>query len=216
MPSRPFAPCIPTRGTKVPAGPDWIHEIKHDGYRLIVQRDGKRVRLFTRNGHDWTDRYPLIVEAALKNRSTSFVIDGEAVLLGADGVSDFDGLHSRRHDDEVQLYAFDALVADGEDLRALPLSMRKTNLARLLARRPDGIFVAPFEQGEIGPDLFRKACKFGLEGLVSKHRDRAYRAGTSPNWLKVKNPAHPAMQRVKEAIEAKARSRLKCIGVSGR
>ena len=82
--------------------------------------------------------------------------------------------------------------------------MRKTNLARLLARRPDGIFVAPFEQVEIGPDLFRKACEFGLEGLVSKHRDRAYRAGASPNGLKVKNPAHPAMQRVKEAIEAKA------------
>jgi ATP-dependent DNA ligase len=207
MPSRPFAPCIPTRGTKVPSGPDWIHEIKHDGYRLIVQRDGNRVRLFTRNGHDWTDRYPLIVEAALKNRSTSFVIDGEAVLLGVDGVSDFDGLHSRKHDDEVMLYAFDALVADGDDLRKLPLAMRKTNLARLLARRPDGIFVAPFEQGEIGPDLFRKACEFGLEGLVSKHRDRAYRAGTSPNWLKVKNPAHPAMQRVKEALEAKAGNR---------
>ncbi len=75
--------------------------------------------------------------------------------------------------------------------------MRKTNLARLLTRRPDGIFVAPFEQGEIGPDLFRKACEFGLEGLVSKHRDRAYRAGKSPSWLKVKNPKHPAMPRVK-------------------
>jgi bifunctional non-homologous end joining protein LigD len=97
MPQRQFEPCIPTRGTKVPSGPDWIHEIKHDGYR-----EGKRVRLFTRNGHDWTDRYPLIVEAALRNRSTSFVIDGEAVLLGVDGVSDFDGLHSRLHDDEVQ------------------------------------------------------------------------------------------------------------------
>jgi bifunctional non-homologous end joining protein LigD len=84
------------------------------------------------------------------------------VLLGVDGISDFDGLHSRKHDDEVQLYAFDALVADGEDLRKLPLSMRKTNLARLLARRPEGIFIAPFEQGEIGPDLFRKACEFGL------------------------------------------------------
>jgi ATP-dependent DNA ligase len=60
MPRRPFEPCIPTRATKVPAGPDWIHEIKHDGYRLIVQREGKRVRLFTRNGHDWTDRYPVI------------------------------------------------------------------------------------------------------------------------------------------------------------
>jgi bifunctional non-homologous end joining protein LigD len=200
MPQRPFEPCIPTRGKKVPAGPDWIHEIKHDGYRLIVQREGKRVRLFTRNGHDWTERYPLIVEAALKNRSSSFVIDGEAVLLGVDGVSDFDGLHTGKHDAEVQLYAFDCLTLGGDDLRKLPLSLRKTNLAPLLARRPDGIFLAPFEQGEIGPDLFRKACEFGLEGLVSKHRDRPYRAGTSPNWLKVKNPKHPAMVRVKESF----------------
>ena len=61
MPKSPFEPCIPTRGTKVPDRPEWIHEIKHDGYRLIVQRDGKRVRLFTRNGHDWSDRYPLII-----------------------------------------------------------------------------------------------------------------------------------------------------------
>jgi bifunctional non-homologous end joining protein LigD len=204
---RPFEPCIPTRGTAVPIGPDWIHEIKHDGYRLIVQREGKRVRLFTRNGHDWTDRYPRIVAAALRNRATSFVIDGEAVLLGVDRVSDFDGLHSRKFDNEVQLYAFDALMLDGDDLRKLPLSTRKTNLARLLARRPEGIFVSDFEQGEIGPDLFRKACEFGLEGLVSKHRDRAYRAGPSPSWVKVKNPKHPAMQRVKEAFEAKARNR---------
>ena len=198
MPSRPFEPCIPTRATKVPAGRDWIHEIKHDGYRLIVQREC--VRLFTRNGHDWTDRYPLIAEAALKNRSSSFVIDGEAVLLGIDGVSDFDGLHSRQHDEEVQLYAFDCLALEGDDLRKFPLSMRKTNLARLLARRPDGIFVAPFEQGEIGPDLFRKACEFGLEGLVSKRSDRPYRAGRSPHWIKVKNRAHQAFDRVKQAF----------------
>ncbi len=88
-----FEPCIPTRGTTVPDQPDWIHEIKHDGYRLIVQREGKRVRLWTRNGHDWSDRYPLISEAALRNRtSSSFAIDGEAVLLGVDGRSDFNGL----------------------------------------------------------------------------------------------------------------------------
>jgi ATP-dependent DNA ligase len=93
-----FAPCLPTRGTKVPAGPDWIHEIKHDGYRLIVQRDGERVRLFTRNGHDGSGRFPLITEAALRHRSSSFVLDGEAVLLGVDGISDFNGLHSRKHD----------------------------------------------------------------------------------------------------------------------
>src|SRR4051812_23548009 len=190
MPQRLFEPCIPTRGTKVPSGPDWIHEIKHDGYRLIVQREGKRVRLFTRNGHDFTDRYPLIVEAALKNRSSSFVIDGEPVLLGVDGVSDFDGLHSRQHDAEVQLYAFDCLAFDGDDLRKLPLSMRKTNLARLLARRIDGIHVAPFEQGEIGPELFRHACKFGLEGLVSKHRESTYRGGRFDRWVN-KNRQHP-------------------------
>jgi bifunctional non-homologous end joining protein LigD len=149
-------PCIPTRGTKVPAGPDWFHEIKHDGYRLIVQREGKRVRLITRNGHDWTDRFPRIVEAALRNRSTSFVIDGEAVLLGVDGISDFNGLHSRRHNDEVQLYAFDILALEGEDLRKLPLHLRKNNLARLLARRLEGIFLSDYERGEIGPDLFRQ------------------------------------------------------------
>ena len=101
----------------VPAGPEWIHEIKHDGYRLIVQRDGSKVRLFTRNGHNWTDRFPLVIQAALRHRSTSFVLDGEAVLLGVDGRLDFDGLHSRRHDAEVQFYAFDMLVSDGDDLR---------------------------------------------------------------------------------------------------
>ena len=168
-------------------------EIKHDGYRLIVQRDGKRVRLFTRNGHDWSGRFPLITEAALRNRNTSFVIDGEAVLLGVDGVSDFNGLHSRKHDDEVMFYAFDILVSDGEDLRKLPLHLRKNNLARLLARRVDGIFLPDFEQGAIGPDLFRHACLMGLEGLVSKHRERRYRQRTC-DWIK--NRDHPAYSRV--------------------
>jgi bifunctional non-homologous end joining protein LigD len=195
-----YEPCIPTRGTKVPTGPHWLHEIKHDGYRIIVVREGKRGRLLTRGGYDWANRYPLIVEAALRNRTPSFVIDGEAVLLGVDGISDFNGLHSRRHDDEVQLYAFDILALDGDDLRKLPLHLRKTNLARLLARRPEGIFVSEFEQGEIGPDLFRQACKFGLEGLVSKRRESVYRGGRSPHWIKVKNRSHPAMERVKEAF----------------
>ena len=85
-------------------------------------------------------------------------------------------------------------------MRNLPLHLRKTNLARLLARRPEGIFVSDFEQGEIGPDLFRQACKFGLEGLVSKHKGRPYRAGRSPDWIKVKNRSHPAMGRVKETL----------------
>ena len=106
----------------------------------------------------------MITEAALCNRNSAFVIDGEAVLLGVDGVSDFNGLHSRKHDAKVEFYAFDMLASDGEDLRKLPLLMRETNLSRLLARRVDGIHLAPFEQGEIGPDLFRHACLVGLEG----------------------------------------------------
>jgi bifunctional non-homologous end joining protein LigD len=122
------------------------------------------VRLITRNGYDWTKSYPWIVESALKNRMKQFVIDGEAVILGVDGVSDFDALHSGKHNEEVQLYAFDMLAGDGDDMRSLPLSMPKAYLARLLARRTDGIFIAPFEMGEIGPDLFRAACDMGLEG----------------------------------------------------
>ena len=108
---------------------------------------GRRTALARRfrNGRDWSERYPRIVEAALRNLKSSFVTDGEAVLLWVDGRSDFNGLHSRRHDDEVQFYAFDMLLSDGEDLRKLPLSMRKTNLARLLVRRVDGIHLAPFE-----------------------------------------------------------------------
>jgi ATP-dependent DNA ligase len=125
--------------------------------------------LFTRNGHDWSDKYPLIIEAALRNRCRSFVIDGEAALLGVDGRPDFDGLQRRKHNDEVQFYAFDILVADGKDVRQMSLSMRKTNLSRLFARRVDGSFLSDFEQAEIGPDLFRHAYLLGLEGLLSKH-----------------------------------------------
>src|SRR5215831_3799197 len=131
---RTFDFCLPTNSASVPIGPDWLHEIKYDGYRLRLERDGGRVRLITRGGHNWTDRYPWIVEAARKNRHRQFVIDGEAVVLGVDGIADFNALHARKHDHEVQLYAFDIMALDGEDLRGLPLSMRKTNLTRLLAR----------------------------------------------------------------------------------
>jgi ATP-dependent DNA ligase len=149
-----------------------------------VERDDDRARLITRGGRDWTNRYPWIAEATLKNHRKQFVIDGEAVILGADGVSDFNALHSGRYNGEVQLCAFDALALEGEDLRKLPLSMRKTNVERLLRGRPDGIFINPFEQGEIGPDLFWAACRMGLEGLVSKRADRPYRGGRSKDWIK--------------------------------
>lgn len=123
------------------------------------------------------------------------MIDGEAIIRGVDGYSDFSALHSGKHNAEVEMLAFDILAIDGDDLRDLPLSMRKTNLQRLLAHRPEGIFVSDYEQGEIGPELFRKACEFGFEGLVSKRSDRPYRGGRCPHWIKVKNRTHPAMSR---------------------
>jgi bifunctional non-homologous end joining protein LigD len=91
--------------------------------------------------------------------------------------------------------AFDVLALGGEDLRDLPLSMRKTNLERLLRGRPDGIFVNPFEIGAIGPDLFHAACNMGLEGLISKRGTSRYRAGRSKDWIKVKNWHSTAMNR---------------------
>ena len=90
-------PSIPSIGTTVPVGEDWLHEIKHDGYRLLVRKDGDAVSIITRGGSDWTERYPLIVEGALRLRG-SFVIDGEGVVCGEDGVADFELLQSRKHD----------------------------------------------------------------------------------------------------------------------
>ena len=107
------------RSTGVPSSPDWLHEIKYDGYRLRLERDGERVRLITRGGYNWTDRYPWIVAAARKVRQKQFVLDGEAVILGVNGISDFNALHSRQYDVEVQLCAFDILVEGDDDLRKL-------------------------------------------------------------------------------------------------
>jgi ATP-dependent DNA ligase len=195
---RQFQPCIPTRGTTVPVGPDWFHEIKHDGFRLIVQREAKRVRLLTRRGYDWSERYPLITQAALRLRKSSFVIDGEAVVLGQNGISDFAAMYSGKRNHEVRLYAFDLLADDGVDMRDERLEIRKLWLDKLLKRSTEGIVLNDHEIGEIGPALFRQACKFGLEGIVSKHRARSYRAGPCNHWIKVKNPRSPAMLRAKE------------------
>ena len=93
--------CLPTSGKAVPRGPDWLHEIKHDGYRLMVRRDGARIRCFTRNGHDWADRFPAIVDAASRIKATSFLIDGEAAMACDDGMPDFRALRSKRRGHEA-------------------------------------------------------------------------------------------------------------------
>jgi bifunctional non-homologous end joining protein LigD len=115
----------PTLAAKPPSGPDWVHEIKHDGYRLIVRREGKAVRLFTRRGRDWTDRYPAIASTAAKLRAKSFTLDGEAAVSGADGIAVFDALHRRRAAPDAVLHAFDLLELNGKDLRSLPFGDRR-------------------------------------------------------------------------------------------
>ena len=194
-----FEFCLPTNAAKVPAGSEWLHEIKHDGFRIRVERDGDRVRLSTRGGYDWTKRYPWIAESALKNRIKQFVIDGEAVVLGVDGIFDFSALHSGKHSEEVQLCAFDVLAMDGDDLRRLPLRCARLILPGFYVGGRRESSSTPFEQGEIGPDLLRKACEFGLEGLVSKHRDRPYQSDRTKHRIKVKNRKHHAFDRVQEA-----------------
>src|SRR5690348_3547505 len=167
-------PCLPTRVPVAPTGPAWVHEIKHDGYRLMVRRTPIGVRIRTRNGYDWTDRFPVIVDAASKLNATSFVIDGEGVILRPDGVSEFDRLHARGHDKEVQLLGFDLLELDGADLRRDPLMNRKATLASLLRRSSEGIQYVEHIEATDGRAVFDHACKLGLEGIVSKRRDKPY------------------------------------------
>src|SRR5262249_39417291 len=113
-------PCLPSRVERPPSGPGWVHEIKHDGFRLMVRRDGAGVRLITRNGHDWSGRFPLIAEAAGALKARSFLMDGEAVACDRDGLPSFDRLRYRRGDGTVFLFAFDLLELDGRDLRREP------------------------------------------------------------------------------------------------
>ena len=162
-------PCLPSPAKRPPTGPEWVHEIKHDGYRLLVRRNGDGVRLYTRRGFDWSKRFPLIVEAAARLRVRSATIDGEAIVCGQHGRSDFDKLHGGGYNEQVVLFAFDLLAVDGEDLRREPLQVRKATLASVLAKA--GIGLRFNEHIEVdGPTVFAHACRMGLEGIVSKRR----------------------------------------------
>jgi bifunctional non-homologous end joining protein LigD len=167
-------------------------------WRLCKQHDTVCVFASHQSGHE---RFPLIVSGALNLRQKHFVIDGWVVVLDKGGVSDFDALHSRKHDKRAQFYAFDMLAGGGDNLRTLPLALHKGALAQLLSREVDGIFIAEYEQGDIGNVLFRVACNMGLEGIVSKHLDRAYGAGRCKYRIKIK-PAHPAFSRVRDKLSA--------------
>src|SRR5262249_19711957 len=163
-----------------PAGPDWIHEIKHDGYRLMARRDSVGVRLLTRNGHNWSPRYPLILEAVNRLKVRSCLIDGEAVACDGGGMPSFARLrYSRadaRADGAVFLFAFDLLELDGRDLRCEPLEVRKATLASVLRKAGAGVQLNEHLEHEDGDVVFRHACKMGLEGIVSKRLGSRYRS----------------------------------------
>jgi bifunctional non-homologous end joining protein LigD len=190
-------PCLPSPAAKPPTGPGWIHEIKHDGFRLMARRDPAGVRLLTRRGLDWTGRFPLIARAALSLKTASCLIDGEAVACDGDGLPVFDRLRYRRDDRGVFLYAFDLIELDGDDLRHEPIERRKAALAKLIRRTKTGLALNEHID-EPGDVVFRHACKLGLEGIVSKRLGSPYRSGRSRHWIKSKNPAAPAVKREAE------------------
>ena len=195
-----IAPCLPSSARHPPSGGLWVHEIKHDGFRVIARKAGKRVRLYSRPGNDLTSRFPVIVEAVARLRSRSCIIDGEAVVCGSDGIACFEMIRRWDADESVFMWAFDLVELDGDDLRREPLEVRKATLASLLARAAPGTRFNEHLDAEDGPLVFAHACKLGLEGIVSKRKDSRYSSGRSPHWIKSKNPNAPAVKR--EAEEA--------------
>ena len=194
-------PCLPTVADTVPSGPQWVHEIKHDGYRFICRAEGNRIRVFSRRGNDYTDRVPRIVDTLLRLPASSVTLDGEGVASDSNGVTNFELLRAalgRPGKREVFLYAFDLLELDGRDLRREPWSDRRRKLARLLRGAGHGVQLSGHMEGNDGEAAFRHACEMGLEGIVAKRRDKPYRSGRSPDWLKVKNPDAPAAMRLIE------------------
>jgi bifunctional non-homologous end joining protein LigD len=158
------------------------------------------VRVFSRNGRDWTDRVPLIAEALAALQVKSATLDGEGVVCRPDGMTDFDKLRAavgRLGSRDAFLYAFDLLEMDGEDLRLYEWHVRRATLRSLVKRAGAGIRLSDHMEGD-GAAAFRHACRMGLEGIVAKRRDRPYRSGRSLDWIKVKNPDAPAASRIME------------------
>jgi ATP-dependent DNA ligase len=187
-------PCLPSPAKAPPSGSNWIHEIKHDGFRILARRDRAGVRLITRNGNDFTSRFPLAVAAVTALSAKSFLIDGEAIVTNERGLAVFDLIRHQRHGADALMIAFDLIELDGEDLRRSPLEDRKRRLARLVHRPHAGIVLNEVFEGD-GDILFTHACKLGCEGIVSKRLGSSYRSGRSPHWVKVKNPKAPAVRR---------------------
>src|SRR5262249_21356901 len=150
--------------------------IKHDGFRIMARRDETGVRLYTRNGYNFADRFPRIVKAVESLSVQSCFIDGEAIVVDERGLSTFELLRSWRHDHAAVLYAFDVIELDGKDMRWVPIEYRKRALANLLFQERDGIVFNQHYDAD-GAIIFKQACALGCEGIVSKRLGSHYRSG---------------------------------------
>ena len=189
-------PQLATLAARVPSGPEWIHEIKFDGYRILAGVADGKATLRTRRGHDWSRRFGAVASALGGLAAKRALLDGEIVALDEKGRSDFQELQNALtagDSDRLVYCAFDLLFLDGRDLRGFPLLERKAALKKLLAQSGKSagkdfracVRYTDHVEGQ-GERFFRHSCKFGLEGVVSKRKDAVYRAGRSDAWTKVK------------------------------
>jgi ATP-dependent DNA ligase len=190
-------PCLPSPAKAPPSGPGWLHEIKHDGFRILARRNGAGVQLITRAGNDFSSRFPFITMAVKSLPVRSCLIDGEAIVCNERGLAVFELIRGHRTVASAVHCAFDLLELDGRDLRRGPIERRKALLAKLLKGSHLSIVLNEHFE-EDGAAVYRAACQLGCEGIVSKRLGSSYRSGRSPHWLKVKNPAAPAVKREAE------------------
>lgn len=187
-----IAPQLATLVKAPPAGDGWLHEPKLDGYRILARVERGRATLLSRNGNDWTSRMPTLAAEIEGLGLDGAVLDGEVCALDASGRSDFQLLQNTlgtAGERDLVDYVFDALFLDGEDLRPLPLAERKERLREALgprARKPGARVRYTEHVVGRGEEFFAEACRLGLEGMIAKRADRPYRAGRSPDWVKVK------------------------------
>lgn len=179
---------LATLVTEPPTGADWVHEVKFDGYRVLCLVAGGQVKIMTRNGNDWTPRFPAIVAALRDLDVADAALDGEAVLVDDKGRTSFGALQNALgvagNTGAIQAYFFDLLHLDGKDLSRLPLLERKAKLEKLLTNTEDVLHYS--EHMTSSPDLLANACKIGLEGIISKRADAGYSTGRGRGWLKSK------------------------------
>ena len=180
-------PQLATLSTTPPSGPEWLHEIKFDGYRVLAAMAGGSAKLYTRSGLDWTEKFRGVAEAVAQLPARSALIDGEVVAPDENGRTDF-GRLQRALDgsgETLRYYAFDLLELDGEDLAGLPLIERKRGLAALLSDAPDVILYSDHIIGD-GREILEQTCRMRLEGIVSKRADKSYISRRTPGWIKSK------------------------------